>query len=151
MPSYKRSRYAAVNERRRKQEWNRRSTGQLGRRRRERATDLQAAWTPERRGQRTRHGLVNTGYMASLMADRAAILAEARGEVAVGPSHDGRNQAYVRAPPTVAPRSDAERRAESHELVTQAEDGTWVAHLPDGTTRSFRYKLDAESAARTLV
>lgn len=156
MPSYKRSRYPKVNERRRKREFNSRSTGQLGRYRRERQADLNAAWTPERRGKRTRHGLVNTGYMASLMADRASILAEGRGEVEVGPSYDGRNAPYVRGAPEragVAPTAQ-ESRAESFEsssLVTQADNGEWVAHLPDGSTKNFHYKSEAEGAARSLV
>lgn len=152
MPSFKRSRYPAVNERRRKKEWNSRSTGQLGRQRRERLEDLRLAWTPERKGKRSRHGLVNTGYLASLMADREAVLADARGEVPVGPSYDGRNRAYSRSPPTLVP-SPAQVRAERTEsaLVTPTESGGWLAHLPNGSTKEFRYKSEAEGAARSLV
>lgn len=155
MPSYKRSRYPAVNERRRKKEWNSRSTGQLGRQRRERLEDLRLAWTPERKGKRSRHGLVNTGYLAALMADRESVLAEARGEVPVGPSYDGRNRAYSRSPPTLtgSPASPAEARAARTEsaLVTPTESGGWLAHLPNGGTKEFRYKSEAEGAARSLV
>lgn len=151
MPSYKRSRYPAVNERRRKKEWNARSTAQLGRYRRERQEDLRAAWTSERRGKRARHGLVNTGYMASLMADRQAILAEARGEVPVGPSHDGRNRAYVRAAPASVQAPTPIERKEAAMLVEPTENGKWLAHLPDGSTKVFDYKVDADSAARALV
>lgn len=163
MPSYKRSRYPKVNERRRKAEWNSRSTGQLGRQRRERQEDLNAAWTTERKGQRSRHGLVNTGYLASLMTDREAILREARGEVEVGPSFDGRNRPYTRAPPALAPPSPAEQEAmaveNAHEveaeptkmLVEPTADGRWLAHLPNGSTKTFTYKVEANSAARSLV
>jgi hypothetical protein len=124
--SVKRSRYAKVNERRRKLRWNNRSTAQLNRRRSERRADLDAAWTTERRGKRTRHGLVNTGYMASLMAEREEVLREAR-EVAaqrqrealppelvpVSESYDGRNQPYVRSAPAAsyATRADGTSRS----------------------------------------
>lgn len=156
MPSYKRSRYPKVNERRRKREFNSRSTGQLGRYRRERQEDLREAWTPERRGKRARHGLVNTGYMASLMADRASILAEARGEIPVGPSFDGRNRAYVRGAPERAgaaptPQESQAVQMESSSLVSPTESGEWLAHLPDGSTKTFRYRSEAEGAARSLV
>lgn len=157
MPSYKRSRYPKVNERRRKREFNSRSTGQLGRYRRERLEDLRGVGLErERRGKRKRHGLVNTGYMASLMADRASILAEGRSEVEVGPSYDGRNRPYVRGAPERAgaaptPQESRAERVESSALVTPTEDGRWLAHLPDGSTKTFTYQSEAEGAARSLV
>lgn len=77
MPSYKRSRYAKVNERRRKAEWNRRSLGQLGRQRRERQADLNAP-IRERGRARTRHGFVPTGYLRSLIGVDAATREDAR-------------------------------------------------------------------------
>lgn len=156
MPSYKRSRYPAVNERRRKKEWNARSTAQLGRYRRERQEDLRLAWSPERRGKRARHGLVNTGYLASLMADRNAVLAEARGEVPVREAHhaDGSFKATehtrtLRLGPAM--REIPIERREAELLVEPTEDGKWLAHLPDGSTRTFAYKSEAEGAARSLI
>lgn len=103
----RRSPYPAVNERRRKREWNNRSTAQLRRRRDERAKD--AAWRldPENpHHRRARHGLVNTGYMAALMADREEILAEARREatlreVLVRPSY--RAEGHTRSRPRRRP------------------------------------------------
>lgn len=146
----RRSPYAKVNERRRKLRWNNRSTAQLNRRRSERRTDLGAAWTTERRGKRTRHGLVNTGYLASLMAEREEVLKEARevaaqrevetlppGVVPVSESHDGRNAPYVRAPP------NAGVRAAPPSSVDTNERGEWVAG-----GRAFRYKSDAEDSLR---
>lgn len=166
MPSYKRSRYAKVNERRRKQEWNRRSTGQLARYRRERAADLNAPIS-ERGRRRTRHGLVNTGYMAALLgSDRTtreearlmveeerARVAALRGEVPVAEARhpDGSFKAreHTRTLPSVA-ASPIERK-EAGMLVEPTEDGKWLAHLPNGSTRKFDYKVDADSTARALV
>jgi len=160
--SVKRSRYAKVNERRRKLRWNNRSTAQLNRRRSERRADLDAAWTTERRGKRTRHGLVNTGYMASLMAEREEVLREAR-EVAaqrqrealppelvpVSESYDGRNQPYVRSAPAASYATDARASTVAREaLIVPGDAGGWDLTLPSGQRRHFTYKSEAETALR---
>lgn len=81
MARHRASPYAAVNERRRKREWNRRSTAQLNRYRQARheATVLDYDPANPKRSKRGRvHGLANTGYLASLMAEREEVLREAR-------------------------------------------------------------------------
>ena len=149
--SVKRSRYAKVNERRRKLRWNNRSTAQLNRRRSERRADLDAAWTTERRGKRTRHGLVNTGYMASLMAEREEVLREALPPelVPVSESYDGRNQPYVRSAPAASYATDARASTVAREaLIVPGDAGGWDLTLPSGQRRHFTYKSEAETALR---
>jgi len=160
MPSYKRSRYAAVNERRRKREWNSRSTGQLGRRRVERLTDLQRAEDrlSNPRGKRSRHGLVNTGYLAALMAQREEILQEAgiplseREEMALQRKREALPEGMVPVavqgvtregePALVTEHLRSPPRADYRgETIEQNEAGEWVAR-----GKAYRYRTDAEAA-----
>lgn len=163
--------YAAVNERRRKRAYNRRSTGQLGRRRRERTEDYREAQdrTSNPHGRKRFHGLVNTGYVASLMAERDSILAErtavaqaradeaarAAGQVPVAEAHhpDGsyKAEAHVRTLKlgTTMREIPIERREAPPEPVTPGTvepDGTggWTATNLRGETRRFAYKSEAE-------
>lgn len=117
MPTH--SPYTAVNERRRKRRWNNRSTAQLRRRRAERLADLRSSEdrTANPHGRKRYHGLVNSGYLQSLLREREEILQEVRAQnlrsqgLTPVRAHE-REQgavpvvAHVRAAPEAAPGDD---------------------------------------------
>lgn len=102
---------------------------------------MKASWARERHGRRTRHGFINTGYLAALMADREAILAEARAQGLVPVRASEREIPSGAVVPVVAHTRTAPSPSPSTERLP-SDEGTWVGR--DG--RHYRYKIERDAA-----